>query len=750
MTLILTLKKFRFHHDYHIELEPGVTQLSGANGVGKSTVAAAARWCLYGSLRRVTPRDIPRAKTSVLLRYVSNTTITVNRVRGGRLSYQENDDIWEGEEAQARIMSRFGSETMWMSTCYVPQKRPHPLISGNSADVTALVYSLTSLDEDPRKIADKLSSGLASSIKERDRLRDEVKRSGSCDHDSCPETTRPDPDPARKSLTAATDRLIQLNREKSRVQSTVQTAEKRNRLQLQLDQISVTQSSSSLRLELEEAKRCETTSSRRALLESNLASLPSTIYSLEELNAMQRAWVQCDLNAVVLAKYSLVESEVESRISSHEQLLIRHRDYTDRMRRRESISKELSRVEEVSGDQVRELRSSIVAQRERLNEIKVQLTSPEGMMCPVCRVRSMVKDGCLVVGGLDRDSITSLTLEKKQLLAELKEKETRVEVMDSAFSARTRLNRELESIPVLPVASSDMASEASRELIELKQLTLTQQPALSKEEIESGIARHRLQRELASMPHATRPLLVVENELREADRRDSLRSELASLPSTLPLTDLQSSLESICVSLAETEEEIRRLGDTISSMEEQLSLYHSHQHCSSQRSLSSSLVEVENRTSVLSRAVPISLNVYHDMVTQTIRRLNELLAFICLRLYDKDILIKIVSIRAGEEVNGRSRQRTTMELKAVCDGMEDDIESLSGGEETRASLIVSLAVAVYSSPLFLILDEPFSGVTLDWHDAALDLLKELIPLAPTLLITHSDVGSSINKLVALK
>lgn len=748
MTLTITLNEFRYHKNYTLILRQGITHLSGRNGAGKSTIAAAIRWALYGSLRKVTPREKPKAKTSVNLLYEDDKTrIEILRVRGGRLLYKEEETTREGEEAQSHITRRFGTESVWMSTCYVPQKRPHPLIAGSSADVSAMIYSLSCSTEDPREIGARISSSLNSAIAERNQLLS--LHEPVCDHPSCPPTTPRDLVPLRAERERLNADIIDSIKCKSLFESGLVRAKKREELMSTLESIPVIHSSTSeLKRELEMARRSESTTSRRVLLESQLAS--STVLTMDPSPALSSyidAWRRMQEGGIIIKRYGLSydEDEIKQRLSLLEGSLQQYESHQYRAKRRESLNREIERIPA----------SDVMKKREELRALENELallantTTGKTLSCPVCQSPCTLQ-GDELIAGASTHSHDELKMKKSILAKSIQRCRTDLSSMESHDDKKRRLQSELDSISILPVPmKKEQADEMIEELAQLRRVRVVLTPPHSLQEIEKEQSRRLMQAELDSLPQSQRPVPSIEHDLREIARREEVVKRIQELSEKRSSQEVQLELDNVIKKIQELENKSQLLSSTITSHERDNEEYEKHRFCDHRRKIAQNIQELDKRVDALTRAFPLSQSVYHDMVMETIKEINKLLVFTCSRLFDTDISLRIVSVRAGDEVKGRARQRTTMQLRVVCNGVEDDIDSLSGGEDSRASLAVSLAIAIYSSPLFIVLDEPFEGVTTDCQDVVLDLLKELIPRTPCLLLTHTDVGSGIDVHVPL-
>lgn len=184
----LTLRNFRYHRSLELDLPAtGVVLFSGPSGNGKSTVLAALEWLFYGKLRKVGSFDEKR--TSVSLEYdgiaVQNfrnddgeppESITIMRQRDPTLLQLTcGEKIYTGDEAQEIINRLFGSEDVFISSCFLKQGERSVLLDGKTSDKMQLVEQFTFNSENIGQYKTKIAAALKEAEKSLDGLAGGIK-----------------------------------------------------------------------------------------------------------------------------------------------------------------------------------------------------------------------------------------------------------------------------------------------------------------------------------------------------------------------------------------------------------------------------------------------------------------------------------------------------------------------------------------------------------------------------------------------
>lgn len=160
--LTLRLHKFRCWRSLELTFLPEkVYLLQGESGAGKSTVARAISWVLYGAPKDVTPTLEPKADTTVEF-------IVPNQDRNLRIIRQRPNNLWvivtannesttyEGPGGQAIINDLFGTQELWQATAHLDPRGDNAFMRQSNVTKMNLLTAISFVDMDPISIIEKL------------------------------------------------------------------------------------------------------------------------------------------------------------------------------------------------------------------------------------------------------------------------------------------------------------------------------------------------------------------------------------------------------------------------------------------------------------------------------------------------------------------------------------------------------------------------------------------------------------------
>lgn len=742
--LTIDMKSFRHHKALTVTLKEGVTHIKGKNGVGKSTIAAAIRWALYGTLRNTAPTSAPGAKTRVMLTYeAEGVSVSITRSKGNRLTCREVvngiETIHDGIAAQAVINGRFGSEMEWMSNYYIPQQRSHILIGASTSDCLSLFHSLKYRGETPDNVSsiiDTLRNSLTTACRDRDLLLSRVGDSTYIDH-VCPTIEKPDVETRTWTLSATVGRLSTVT------SSLIEKRQQEGVLSgiLSLPDLDI----ASLRREEEVAKKCIETTARRIAIESELSSIVvPVIYTRSELVTMKKTYEVYQKGLDTTDKYGL-EYSAEALKKRQEELNTSISAATaakDRQERRARLLSEAASVASSSEEELTTINQRICQAKIRYEELKSNMATPEGVPCPHCDELVTISSGKLIKGGERTETLSKMKKEYSSIAASLDKDNKSATSLIRSLTLKKATEQELSTLTEEVVIDNTTLSAWKLELSDLNLVTIVEKPQLSLNDISSSIRRIDLREELKSLPSTGRSVIEIQSDIVKAEKRQQLRRQL---PSSIQVTE--STLSSLMGEIRLLEKEKTNLllkqsmeEAILESEKKMVAEWTKHTLCPTHREIKECRRKINN----LTKAIDIANRTYQEGLEETISTVNTLLAEVCSRLYEKNLVLRFVLIKSGEEIDRRVRRKSSISLMASIDGDERCISDVSGGEFSRASLSLLLVMAIHTSPLFLILDEPFSGIPEDLQDVFMELLKQYLPTTPTLLILHGNVGSSID------
>ena len=143
--MLLSIKGFRSIQNYECEIHPeSITLLSGPSGIGKSTLMNAVFWCLYGSLKNVRKFGTKTGECKVQIIFGqeeeeenrSGHSIQITRSKGpDSLIWREQEkNELRDDEAQEKINEWFGTQDIWLASCYLRQGYRNKFLESSPSD----------------------------------------------------------------------------------------------------------------------------------------------------------------------------------------------------------------------------------------------------------------------------------------------------------------------------------------------------------------------------------------------------------------------------------------------------------------------------------------------------------------------------------------------------------------------------------------------------------------------------------------
>jgi DNA repair exonuclease SbcCD ATPase subunit len=179
----ISIKGFRSIKEYECEINSGsITLISGPSGIGKTTIMNAIYWCLYGSLKNVRKFGSKTGHCSVEIRLGLERVedkgqedkgqqdkgqedgkdhkglLKLRRSKGpDTLVLEEDSNILKDDEAQERINQFFGTQDIWLSSCYLRQGTRNKFLESSPSDRLEFLAQLCfSSHQSPEKYLDKI------------------------------------------------------------------------------------------------------------------------------------------------------------------------------------------------------------------------------------------------------------------------------------------------------------------------------------------------------------------------------------------------------------------------------------------------------------------------------------------------------------------------------------------------------------------------------------------------------------------
>ncbi len=154
----ITLEYFRWHKHLELEFEDNkVTLIKGISGVGKSTIFIAIRWCLYGDLKKIYPKDEEKNKKIIPSVTIEYRNIRIKRSKNPELLFFKIDDNeYKDDVAQGQINLMFGDFKIWYNCSYSEQEYRNLLITGTENEKIELLNTLSFSGTNPEETINKI------------------------------------------------------------------------------------------------------------------------------------------------------------------------------------------------------------------------------------------------------------------------------------------------------------------------------------------------------------------------------------------------------------------------------------------------------------------------------------------------------------------------------------------------------------------------------------------------------------------
>lgn len=707
MSVSVELINFRCHKKGKWNFSQGLCHLKGDTGSGKSTVVRAVRWCLYDCEKRVHPNGKKNAKTSVTLTYTSeSSTIVIKRMTSPkRITYTQGTNVWEGDDAQARINEFFGPEVLWHVTSYSPQLTFHPFISHGVTEATRSFYSLVDANDDPKSKISRIEQRLSIIQVERDRiLRDLAGRD--CNHEVCPVKPHRDLSEVFSSLKSVRDRISTMEREL-----------KLSLLFEEMNALPDTSPIDSLEKELVNAKKAVSSFELKQSLSRQLLPLELP-FNLNDVDKLIEKEEKRKMNEDLCHPHPYDKDKLDTII---EAMTTRMNQYEENKRireRRESLERKIKTLNHNYSTILR----SVDVLENLLIEVSSRLKSSVGDPCPECGVvLSQGKDG-LIVGEMCREEKRRLEMERESLKKELDETRKR----DMNERTLSGYQSELASLPhPHDVLWTDDDSSLYYRLKSVVIIPPSHHPISDLQEHKRRLLIHQ---QYNSLLDVGRSVDEIERDIIIEKRRMELKKELTNNTNLPPSSSLRDELGL----LTKERDDITSLAERL---QEEYAIYSQHSDCDRIRSMKVELTTLERKISFFSRSFSSAQDLYSSDTQEAISFINSSLNVLIPNLFNEDITINLVGCR-----NGTKGKATVEPTIYFGDGSEGDTSSMSPGERVRVSIAILLSCYNYRRPLFLLLDEPVHSVGAKWDDCLMDMIRDMTRGSLCILISHNDYG----------
>lgn len=754
----LHLQNFRCYLDTEITLSAGITLVKGASGVGKSTIANAIDYVLYGKVQKPYAHGTKQCRVTLTL---PNKT-TISRQSGpGKLTLEHDGKKYEQDTAQAIIDQLFGAREIFLASSYGRQGGKCALMEGTNAEKLELIHSISFRDDKATavqarlKAASKVEDATCSerkltrdaakmALKSFDTANPKVVSSRLSTNDFDQDALKAQIETSFKKLSDLRSQLAEIAKLEGHISALIAFTREGDdgddkALQAENDKLEqelkmkrdeeeqliklVAGSAASVRMdELREAKQKELSEVNEQL------DQVYEVLETRDASAIQTEFARLESNQVKL-------NEIGKLLTAAK--------LSDRNDMRDTITN-------ISG-KLREARQKLNDLEESLTAIKWNAEQELNLQCPKCSAALRMQDGSLCLHGDNfvRD-IKTVNI-KGVTEAMVRDAHTAIAQLESRREEVSRCQGDVAKI------LRDMTKEKPRDaeklqaclkLSDLQKRMTTLNAELSKlgdgkgvqvgsEESELNIKRLKQEQEIlrqtisnnglkiASIRSSTAKKAELEDLQRKLGNRDSktLRTEIDELDAETRNT--KSMIETF--NAVKTRE---MLCQSITEAEEQLDV-------------------VMQRSSKIAKLREIAKIVERQVLEQTVAILNiEMEKFLNIMFSEHPIRVEFSMTKQLKTQSKTSDQCSLRIFHKNCE--YDDVKQLSGGEADRVSLAMMLALNHICGSSIVILDETLSTLDSTLKITIIEMLREFCGSTKfAMIISHEGVEGAYSNVIDL-
>ncbi|AYV85898.1 MAG: DNA double-stranded break repair ATPase [Solivirus sp.] len=312
------------------------------------------------------------------------------------------------------------------------------------------------------------------------------------------------------------------------------------------------------------------------------------------------------------------------------------------------------------------------------------------------------------------------------------------------------------------LAYSSISSDWSLELCQKTRIEMNR--AVAKDALSSELKRCRERLESIQKIEKTessdeieeleKKLKEVEERLKQGEeqnkRRETIRlqidfytKEMNSLPETTDQTQTQKIAE-LQKNLEEREEQYRNLLNTTSvqiRLAYLMEIYNSY---------TEKMREYEMNTkqiTQLNKIKSVLITSQYVIIDSVLSKLNAIIENILASLFDVPITVTLCALR---QLKTSDRVKPEINVQIFYQGSEfSKLNTLSGGEQLRISLALTIAFSKLSKSKFMLLDECLSCLDNDSKEKALRVIREYVQDKTVLIVNHDSVEAPYDSVIKL-
>lgn len=731
--MIIQIENFKSIQTAKLDFKDGkVNMLSGESGKGKSTVFSAVMWCLYGGISK----SKSKSKVTIELQHIK----IIRYSRPNKLEVFNKGNVYNDSEGQAIIVKYFGNKSIFTAGSYLEQRCDNYLFTTSFESLKEIgfieenIYEYgETLDNYLNVLSLKFENGCQSIREKIDKLNIDIASSGMDSSDL--EQDRDMIIKERKCLTEKLQNiksLVQLNSEKkgrkmaiakqlsemNSVSCKVYIEELRLKLEesTRLFNLKDIPDYNEIKTELKTLESVKDDYTEEDLSKANLEDYEykRTLQIIKEVGLNKLENSSCNSNSLEESLESLIKREIKSLSDISDQLPMCRLAHSIKSKKPKDFI-----CGKVYEEDIKNLEKQRDAIRDELKDLE----------CPNCKCALKFNNDKLIKS--TNQSSTKRTISDLAGI-EAKLKNARIDFETTRqFDIYEKSVVQFEQEYKVSLNSVSHPNEdVQLKLNKLKSIVQFVQP--NTEDIKLSIRKQKLLKQLESevivsaidrersKSITSNSLFVLKKEIQELEKKESHHSyeietkqRLEKELSSIQIDDTLDS-EQFCV-----EQRINELNDIISKWSMYDDILQRQSQILEERNNLVLLEEKIKTTKLIKTQITL---LEQESLNKTIGCLDSMMRKFLSEMFDHHTEFKLISGKTTS--TGKIKTKFTYEIECK-DITTTSIRDLSGGEQGRMNLALTLAIASMTNSSFIMIDEVMSGLHMDLREKCIELMKSI-------------------------
>lgn len=736
--LRIKLHQFRCHEDAEFTFKKGKTNLiAGASGIGKTTIFEALLYVLYKGIKK--PCTFGKTSCRVSL-YDSDRDIEIIRTSKPHTVAIRGKKIFDGDAAQSFINAEYGSQMVFMSSCYLRQLERNPLFHGSNNEKLKLIRDICAIDQESGKLKEAVKSKLSSlaegiieqqqSISVKTALLDQfdAQHIDNLKSEQVQKYKKINVEDVEREITICKEELIKLREEKQVLQKLVielasleksyEELLRRNKNILVKDTTEEEKKLATLQDTLRESKVSKVN------IEKEVEKITVRLKKLSSSLGLTRGFKESDLQPKIDKLRSQLNESTEIMALLKQVNSLKVAD----LYKKQKANKE--KLVELEQEREKYLRS--------LEAIEHNSKVTKVLTCPVCQSKLRYQDGLEPCDQHFEPRPVEVEVSKK----DLEQLEKQIQKCTSTDEVYNNIINSLSSYTLKESKDTTKLSNKLSQYEEYLSFTNKKKELSSMPQEIEAITEEQYKQLQSDIEELQR---VVDGEKKKAAEKEFLSTSIEEMDDKIHLLKKElgtRSLEQILKKINKMEHDIEELENCIkyhhllkkrAHMEEELSILTLGKK---------DLEELREGTLYFREKINEAECLFLE---KNVAIMNDEIEKTLQRLFNDPITVKLDTLR--ETKNKELRYQFDIKIY-YRNNLYDSISQLSGGEQSRLSLALTLAFSKLTGKDVLLLDESLNSLNYELKTDIVDLLNELGKTV--IVISHDDIAGMFDTVVEVK